>query len=86
MVYVISRVLDTIGSECHRHLKSEKHLKCSMSIQTCMKIVTLAGYASGPGLCILSPVVHTRMHMVDCTFTVFVLFLDRSIGIRFNRL
>jgi len=49
-----------------------------MRMKTCMKMVAISGYASGPGWCVSCQIVHTRTHMGDWTFTVFG-SLDRSI-------
>jgi len=42
-------------------------------------MVTVWGYASGPGWCVSCHIVHTRTHMVDCTYTVFGPLRDRAI-------
>jgi hypothetical protein len=48
--------------------ESQHRLMPCMRMKTCIKIVAIWGYASGPGWCVSCPIEHTRTHMGDCTY------------------
>jgi hypothetical protein len=51
--------------------ESQHRLMSCMRMKTCMKMVAVWGYASGPGWCVSCQIEHTRTHLGDCTYTVF---------------